>query len=55
MSRMSQIATEIQELLQDGHKPEQVSKRLGVPLSWVYAELESIMESDEPLAGYVSD
>ncbi len=55
MSRMSEIATEIQELLQDGHKPEQVSKRLGVPLSWVYAELENIQESDEPVLGYVSD
>lgn len=55
MSRMSEIAIEIQQLLQDGYKPEQVSKRLGVPLSWVYAELESIMESDEPVQGYVSD
>ena len=48
MSRMSELNIEIQEQLERGYSPEQVSSMLRVPQCWVEDVLEYMMESDEP-------
>jgi hypothetical protein len=48
MSKMSDLDIEIQDQLVQGTDPVQVAERLRIPLEWVTATLEYMMESDEP-------
>lgn len=51
MSRMSDISLEIQDRLVDGQEPKIIAMVMEIPITWVYAEVES-MESLEPEIDY---
>lgn len=36
MGRMSELATEIGDMLDEGYKPATIAVRLNVPVRWVY-------------------
>lgn len=40
MSVMSQLAQEIQEMLEQGREPRMIAKILEIPLDWVYLQQE---------------
>ena len=52
MSKMSDLDIEIQDQLIQGVDPTQVAETLRIPLEWVRATLEYMMESDEPDMSY---
>lgn len=52
MSKMSGLDIEIQNQLIQGIEPEKVAEALRIPLEWVRATLEYMMESDEPDMSY---
>lgn len=43
MSRMAELYTEIEEQLQNGAKPDEIAKGLGVPLKMVYEVEDDLM------------
>jgi len=47
MSKMADLSLEIQLMLEDGVHPTSISKRLDIPLSWVYDTLEQMEPSEE--------
>lgn len=44
MSAMSDIYTEIQIMLEQGHSPQAIAQVLEVPVSWVYEVYEQLTE-----------
>ena len=44
MSAMSDIYTEIQIMLEQGHSPQAIAQVLEVPVSWVYEVYEQLAE-----------
>jgi hypothetical protein len=42
MSKMADLQTQIQELLDAGHQPQEVAVMLDVPVSWVYETEEGV-------------
>jgi len=40
MSKLSDLSTQIQEMLESGMEPETVARVLEVPTAWVFVELE---------------
>jgi len=41
MSKMSELALDIQDHLERGWTPERISDQLGIPLEWVLGVLQS--------------
>ena len=39
MSKMSDLSFDIQDMLQAGYAPEEISKELEIPLTWVFEEV----------------
>ena len=52
MSKMSDLDIEIKDQLIQGIDPEKVAETLRIPLEWVTATLDYMMESDEPDFSY---
>ena len=44
MSRMKDIAIDIEELLSIGYAPETIAKTLAIPLEWVIAVMNRLEE-----------
>lgn len=44
MSAMSDIYTEIQIMLEQGHSPQAIAQVLEVPVSWIYEVYEQLTE-----------
>ena len=49
MSKVADLAIEIEEMLVDGYSPSQIERVLNVPVSWVYVVQKQHM--DEVLKG----
>ena len=49
MSKIADLAIEIEEMLVDGYSPSQIERELNVPVSWVYVVQQQHM--DEVLKG----
>lgn len=43
MSRMAELYTEIEEQLQNGAKPDEIAKTLGIPIKMVYEVEDDLM------------
>jgi len=54
MSKMADLCLEIQLMLEDGVHPTSISKRLDVPLSWVYDALEQMDPDQEELSPFAT-
>lgn len=52
MSRMGDIAIEIQDRLERGEDPQYIAKTMNIPIHWVYAEIESNEVSYEEFNPY---
>jgi len=48
MSKMSDLSMLIQERLERGEEPVDISYALDIPISWVYEEQEQLQESNSP-------
>lgn len=48
MSKMAELAMEIEDLLREGFKPVTISAMLNIPLEWVYDEEEALMQLADP-------
>ena len=48
MSKMAELAYEIEDLLRQGFKPVTVAGMLHVPLKWVYDVEEDLMQLADP-------
>lgn len=56
MSRMAELALEIEDLLEQGLTPVEISRQLCVPQEWVLeVEYNLYGESDGPYDGFISD
>lgn len=51
MSKMSDLFTEIQELLEEGRHPGAIARMLEVPTSMVYEVLDAMQTFDQSPAG----
>ncbi len=48
MSKMSELAFEISDLLEAGYLPVTIARNLEIPISWVYATVDIVdVDSDE--------
>jgi len=47
MSKMGEIALEIDDMIYAGNAPEAIAKTLGVPLDWVTAQYDVILNELE--------
>ena len=45
MSRMSNLAIEVEELLLNGNSPDEIAEIVGVPVDWVLG-VQDVMEND---------
>ena len=48
MSKMAELAMEIEDLLREGYKPVTISAMLQIPLDWVYNVEEDLMQLADP-------
>jgi len=48
MSKMAELAMEIEDLLREGFKPVTISAMLNIPLEWVYDVEEDFMQLADP-------
>lgn len=48
MSKMGEIAFEIEEMLREGYKPTSIAGLLNVPIEWVYNVEEDLMQLADP-------
>lgn len=44
MSKMSELALEIEMMLEEDEKPSNIAVRLGIPVSFVYDVIETIQD-----------
>lgn len=55
MSRMSNMVLEIEEMLYNGHTPEEIAESLSIPVRWVFEVETNMSEFSEPNDGFLSD
>ncbi len=52
MSQMSELAIEIETMLEQKIHPTKIAKQLQIPLTWVYDTLENMDDSDGTIEVY---
>jgi hypothetical protein len=54
MSRMSDLALDIEDLVKKGRSPMDVARDLEIPINWVYEAQEVLEESQEVLSPFAT-
>ena len=54
MSKMSELAMDIEYLLKEGKSFAEIARELEIPVSWVYEKPEAVEEPEEVLSPFAT-